>query len=441
MDAVLLARIQFALTIGFHFLFPPTTFALTLLILICESVWMRRGADVYRRLSGFLVRLLGLVFVLGTATGIVMEFSFGNNWAAYSRMVGDIFGAPLAAEALFAFFLESIFLGVLVFGRERVTKRAYFGSALLVFLGAHLSGLWIIAANSWMQTPAGFRLQGGRAVLTDFWQAVFNDSTLIRYLHTVLAGWITGALLVAAIAAWYLLKGRFVSAARPLLKLALLVFALMSVLQLFSGHGHSRQVARTQPVKMAAFEGLWQTRSGAPLAIFGLPDEATQSNHFFVGVDGLLSFMIYGDTKAVITGLDQVARDLWPPVAVSFLTYHAMAAVGMVLIPLGLLGLFLLWRRRLDSSRFYLWLLVLAAPLGYFACETGWLAAEIGRQPWAVYGVLRTSQAVSRAVPAGQIVASLTMFALLYLLLAVITGLALRRIIRRGPAADVPQGY
>ncbi len=441
MDALWLARVQFAFTIGFHFLFPPTTFALTLLILVCETLGRRPGGDVYRRLSAFLVRILGLVFVLGTATGIVMEFSFGNNWAEYARLVGDIFGAPLAAEAVFAFFLESIFLGVLVFGRERVSPRAYWWSALLVFVGSHLSGLWIIAANSWMQTPAGFRMEAGRAVLTDFWQAVFNPSTLVRFLHTVLAGWITGALLVSAIAAWYLLKGRFADEARPLLKLSLLVFAVGAFLQLGSGHGHSVQVARTQPAKMAAFEGLWQTRARAPLALFGIPDPATQSNRLFVGVDGLLSLMIHFDADAVVTGLDRFPAADRPPVAVSFLTYHAMVTVGLLLIGIGLLGLLLLWRRRLFSSRPFLWLLVLAAPLGYVACETGWFAAEVGRQPWAVYGVLRTAQASSAAVPAGQVAASLAMFALLYLLLAVMLGLALRRIIRRGPVANLPQGY
>jgi cytochrome bd ubiquinol oxidase subunit I len=441
MDALLLARIQFALTIGFHFLFPPTTFALTLLILVCETLWVRRGLALYRRLSAFLVRLLGLVFVLGTATGIVMEFSFGNNWAAYSRVVGDIFGAPLAAEAVFAFFLESIFLGVLVFGRERVSKRAYWGSALLVFLGAHLSGLWIIAANSWMQTPAGFRMEAGRAVLTGFWAAVFNPSTLIRFLHTVLAGWITGTLLVAAIAAWYLLKKRFHDEARQLLRLALVIFAVTALLQLFSGHGHSVQVARTQPAKLAAFEALWQTRAGAPLAIAGLPDETRQSTRLYIGIEGMLSFLLYGNVDAVVPGLDRVPADQRPPVAVTFLTYHAMVAAGMLLIGLGLLGLFLMGRRRLETCRLYLWLLVLASPLGYIACETGWMAAEIGRQPWAVYGVLRTAQAASGAVPAGQIVASLVMFALLYTLLGAVAVLAFRRIVRRGPGQETASGY
>ena len=208
MDAVLLSRIQFAFTVGFHFLFPPLTLGLTLIILIFETMHLRRNQELYKKLTDFFVKILGLVFVIGTATGIVMEFSFGTNWSNYSRMVGDIFGAPLAAEGVFAFFLESVFIGILVFGRNRVSKKAYWTSAFLVFFGAHLSGLWIIIANSWMQTPAGFAIEGGRAVLKDFFAAALNHSTIIRYTHTMVAGWITGVFLVAGISAWYLLKKR-----------------------------------------------------------------------------------------------------------------------------------------------------------------------------------------------------------------------------------------
>ena len=218
MDAVLLARIQFGFTAGFHFLFPPTTFGLTFIIMILESLYLKTKEEIYKNISSFLIKILGAVFIMGVATGIVLEFAFGNNWSNYSRMVGDIFGAPLAAEGVFSFFLESVFIGILVFGRNRVSKKAYWLSSFLVFFASHLSGLWIIIANSWMQTPAGFKIEGGRAVLTDFFQAAFNPSTVVRYVHALLAGWITGAVLIAGIAAWYLLKSRHGEQARVLLK-------------------------------------------------------------------------------------------------------------------------------------------------------------------------------------------------------------------------------
>ncbi len=441
MDAVLLARIQFGFTVGFHFLFPPTTLALTMIILILETGYIRKKDEESRRLSAFLIKILALVFVLGTATGIVMEFAFGNNWAEYSKMVGDIFGAPLAAEAIFAFFLESVFLGILVFGRERVSKRMYWVSSLLVFLGAHLSGLWIIIANSWMQTPAGFRMEGGRAVLTDFWAAAFNPSTGVRFLHTILGSWIAGSLLVAAIAAWYLLKGKFREPARRLLAIAMTIFALTALVQLANGHSHSVQVARTQPEKMAAFEALWETREKAPLSLFGIPDPESGKTHFEIGVPGLLSFMIHGDWHTPVQGLNAFPVDEHPPVVVSFASYHVMIALGMLFILYGLWYLFLRFRGGAGSNRWFLRGVLLLTPLGYVALETGWIAAEVGRQPWVVYRVLRTADAVSKTVPAGQILATLIGFVLVYALLMVVFLRILGRIVAKGPGAMEAQGY
>nr|HPJ39969.1 cytochrome ubiquinol oxidase subunit I [Spirochaetota bacterium] len=294
MDAVLLSRIQFGVTAGFHFIFPPLTFGLTLIILIIETLSVKSGEEIYQKISSFLIKILGLVFVMGVATGIVLEFSFGTNWSTYSRMVGDIFGAPLAAEGIFAFFLESVFLGVLIFGRKKVSKRVFWLSAFLVFFASHLSGLWIIVANSWMQTPAGFEkvivdgtLQ--KIKLTDFTAALLNGSTVVRYIHVVFAGWITGSLFAAAIAAWYLIKKRHEDTARHILKVALIVFICSSLLQLGSGHAHSVQVAKTQPEKMAAFEALWNTTTGAPLAIFGIPVESEQKTYLEISIPKMLS--------------------------------------------------------------------------------------------------------------------------------------------------------
>jgi len=441
MDAVLLARIQFGFTVGFHFIFPPITLALTLIILILETLHLKKGDQEARRISAFLIKILALVFVLGTATGIVMEFAFGNNWAEYSKLVGDIFGPPLAAEGIFAFFLESVFLGVLLFGRARVGKRTYWLSSLLVCLGAHLSGLWIIVANSWMQTPAGFRMEGGRAVLTDFWAAVFNPSTGVRYLHTILASWVAGSLLAAGIASWYLLKGRFKEPARRLLRLAVLIAAVSAVILLFNGHTHSVQVARTQPEKMAAYEALWQTRDHAPLSLFGIPDTEARKTHVEIGVPGLLSFLIHGDAAAPVKGLNEFPPDEQPPVLLPFASYHVMISLGMLFILFGGWGIYLRWKGRLGENQWFQRGTLVLAPLAFLALEAGWIAAEVGRQPWAVYRVLRTADAVSRTVPAGQILATLLGFMLVYGLLFWLFLRTLGRIVNKGITEPGAQGY
>lgn len=441
MDAVLLSRIQFGFTVGFHFLFPPTTFGLTLMIVISESLYLKTRSEIYKKLSSFLVKILGLVFVLGTATGIVMEFSFGNNWSEYSRLVGDIFGAPLAAEGVFAFFLESVFLGVLLFGRKKVSEKAYWWSSFFVFFGAHLSGLWIIIANSWMQTPAGFKMVNGKAVLTDFWAAAFNPSTVERYVHTIVAGWITGALLVAGIAAWFLLKKRHDQYARPLLKISLVVFIAMALLQFGTGHFHSVQVAKTQPEKMAAFEALWETQKGAPLVNFGIPSEKDEKTYYLFEFPKMLSFLVYGDFNAEMKGLKDFPKDERPPVFISFASYHIMVLLGIWFAVLALAGIYLLSRKKVFEKRWYLYMLLFSIPLPYLANEFGWIAAELGRQPWAVFHVLKTADAASKVVPAGQILFSLIMFALVYMLLFYVFIKVLKKIIKKGPESTPAQGY
>jgi cytochrome bd ubiquinol oxidase subunit I len=433
MDAVLLARIQFGLTAGFHFLFPPTTLGLSFVVLILETLYLRTKNAVYKDLSVYLVKVLGVVFVMGVATGITLEFAFGNNWAAYSRAVGDIFGAPLAAEAVFSFFLESVFLGILVFGRGRVKPKTYRLAAFLVFFGAHLSGLWIIIANSWMQTPAGFRMEGGRAVLENVFQAAFNPSTVVRYVHVILGGWLTGALVAMAVAAWLMLKGRAADKAARLMKPALVLFAASAVLQLGSGHAHSIQVTRTQPEKMAAFEALWRTEDGAPFTVFGIPDAKSERTRLAVRVPKMLSLLVHFDPDGRVLGLDEFPKDERPPVFLPFATYHVMILFGLLFIAMGAWGIWLLARKKLGRSRGYLKLLLFAVPLPYLANEGGWIAAEVGRQPWAVYKVLRTSEAVSASVPAGNILFSLILFAGIYALIGAAGLGIILRTVRRGP--------
>jgi cytochrome d ubiquinol oxidase subunit I len=457
---VLLARIQFAMTVGFHFLFPPMTLGIALIVLILETLHVR-AADptdqkVYRTISSFFVKILGLIFAVGVATGITMEFAFGTNWAQYSKMVGDIFGAPLAAEAVFSFFLESAFMGVLVFGRNRVSKRAYWMAAFLVCFGAHLSGLWILIANSWMQTPAGFEIRDGVARLTDFFAAALNFSTRQRFTHTILGGWITGGFLAAGICAWYLLKGLYRDYAKAGLRVALGLLVAAGLLQVVSGHGHSVQVALTQPAKMAAYEGLWDTCTGAPLSLFGYPDASQPSGIRTIGFPGLLSFLIGGSLSTTVRGLSEFqpledfersiaasgnanpvvfnpGPEVRPPVMIPFFAYHTMIMLGGLFAVLALAGIWLWARGRLFETRWYLWTLLLAIPLPHIANQAGWMAAEVGRQPWAVYRVLATSHAASVVVSSGQIVFSLIGFGLLYTVLFVLFITLLLKIIHKGP--------
>ncbi|PKL40688.1 MAG: cytochrome ubiquinol oxidase subunit I [Spirochaetae bacterium HGW-Spirochaetae-1] len=438
MDAVLLSRIQFGFVAGFHFLFPPLTFGLTFIIFLLESFHLKNGNNQYEKISSFLVKILALVFTMGVATGIVLEFSFGTNWSEYSRMVGDIFGAPLAAEGVFSFFLESVFLAVLVFGKKKVTQKVYWLSAFLVFFAAHLSGFWIIIANSWMQTPAGFKFEGGRAVLTSFFDAAFNPSTIIRYVHVVAAAWLTGSLFVAGISAWYLVKDKYREHFQPLLKLSLIIFIAMALLQFATGHMHAVQVARTQPEKMASFEALWKTQKGAPMSLIGIPDEDVGKTYLEIKIPKLLSLLIHFNSDAEVKGLNEFREDERPPVFITYMTYHFMIGLGSLFAAIAMIGALLMATGRLYSMKWFLWTLVITSPLPLLANEFGWMAAEIGRQPWAVYKILRTADAASVVVPAWQILFSLALFGIIYLLLFLVFLKIFFDLIKKGPE-DITQ--
>jgi cytochrome bd ubiquinol oxidase subunit I len=433
MNALTLARAQFALTVMVHYLYPVLTMGLGVVLVIVASLRLRRPDEVYDRMLRFWTRIFGVVFAGGVATGVVMEFEFGTNWAGYSRFVGDIFGAPLAAEALIAFFLESSFLGILLFGGRRVSRRAHFIATLMVALGATLSAFWIVAANSWQQTPAGFHIVHGRAELTDFWAAVFNPSTVLRFLHAVLGSWVTAAVFVGSLSAYYLLRGRHQEFARRSLRLAL-VFGLVAVAaEVVVGDAHTRQVARTQPEKFAAIEVLHHTQEGAPLAVVGQPLPE-------VLLPKLLSFMTYFDFNARVTGLDAFAPEDRPPVTATAMSFHAMLWLGLSLaVVLGLGGL-LWWRGRLFESRRYLKLLCYCLPIPFVVNEVGWVTAEVGRQPWIVYRLLRTEDAFSRTVPAAQVAVSLLMFVVVYIGLLGLTLHLVRKKVLEGPGGGVEEG-
>ncbi len=433
MDAVFLSRIQFALAAGFHFIFPPLTLGMGLLILINETLYIKTDKEIYKNISKFLVKIFALIFAIGVSTGIVLEFSFGTNWSNYSRIVGDIFGAPLAAEGILAFFLESVFIGVLLFGRDRVSKKMYWLSAFLVFFGSHLSGLWIIIANSWMQTPAGFIIEGGRAVLTDFFAAAVNYSTMQRFLHTIVGGWQSGALFLAGISSWYIIKKRDLDYARPMLKISLTLFIITSFLQFGTGHLHAVQVGKTQPVKMAAMEGLWDSKNGAPLSVAGFPVESEKKTYFEIGIPKLLSIMIYNDPDAKVQGLNEFPSELYPPIFIVFQIYHMMIGLGSLFALISFIGLFLIYKKKLFETGWYLRVLLFTIPLPVIACELGWMTAEIGRQPWAVYNVLKTADAASVVVPAWQILLTIIMFTTIYTMLFILFIKFLTNMIKKGP--------
>ena len=435
MSALLLARLQFAFTICFHFLFPAMTLGTTLIILISETLYLIKKDETYKKITDFLVKLLGLIFVVGAATGIVMEFSFGTNWSGYSRAVGDIFGPILAAEGVIAFFLESVFIGVLLYARGRVSPKVYWLSALLVFIGGNLSAFWIVVANSWMQTPAGYTInEAGKIVLVNFNAAVFNPSTIVRYHHTIIASWITSAVMVAGIAGYYVRKGLHGETARTMLKIGIILFAITPLLQLATGHVHAIEVINMQPEKAAAMEGHFDTTRGAPIYALGYVDEQNRKTYGIYIPKGL-SFLYNFDWNSEIKGLNDYPKENWPPVNFTFQVYHIMVGAGALMIALGLLGAYLLWKGKLYENKLYLFILPFLIPLPHIAHETGWIAAEIGRQPWIIYRLMKTSDAASVVVSSGEITFSLMMFFLIYFLLAVMFVKLFIKIVQNGPAA------
>jgi cytochrome d ubiquinol oxidase subunit I len=437
MNAVLLSRVQFAMTVGFHFLFPPISIGLAWLLVLIEGLAWWRDDPIYLRMGKFFAKVLGLTFAIGVATGIVMEFQFGTNWARYSKFVGDVFGAPLAAEGVFAFFLESGFLGLYLFGRGRVSRGVHFLAIVLVAVGAAISAFWILVANSWQQTPAGFVVQHGRAELTDFAAAVFNPSTLVRFLHTLTAAIVCGAFLLAGIAAYWLRRDAADRLARRALGLALAVGLIASVLVVFPfGHLHARQVARTQPEKFAAIEGLYSSRHAAPLVLFAYPVTPPPELKAKVEISGLLSWMAFGDVHAKVQGLDEFPPDQVPPLWLTFVSFHNMVVLGMYFIALTALGTWQAWRGKLWTQRRLLMLLTLSIPLPLAACQLGWMAAEVGRQPWIVYHLLRTADAVSVTVPAAQVLISIVLMGLVSAILGVLYLYLLVQKVRHGPEPE-----
>ena len=435
---LILARVQFALTIMFHYLFPPLTIGLGLLMVVVEGLYLRTRNPVYLTIARFWTRLFAVNFAMGVATGIVMEFEFGTNWATYSRYVGDVFGSALASEGIFAFFLESGFLGVVVFGWDKVSARFHYFATCMVALGGAFSSVWIVIANSFMQTPAGYHIVGeglrARAEITSFWEMVFNPSAMDRLLHVWLGAIILGAFFALSIASFYVLRGRHGDVARKMVKISLIFATCSSTAMLLSGDSNARMVSRLQPAKLAAMEAHFTTGEGpSGLYLFGLPDEETQTVRYGLELPGLLTLLVHRDLSTPVQGLDSVPRDQHPPVFWVFQAYHVMIGLGTLFLLISWGGLFFWWRSTLFEQRWLLRVYVVSVLGAYAANECGWVSAELGRQPWIVYGLLRTSDALSKAVTANQVAASIAMFAIVYLLLFVVWVYVMNDKIQHGP--------
>jgi len=420
METEILARVQFALTIAFHYIYPPLSIGLGLLMVVFKGIYLRTGKKEYDTLARFWTRIFSLTFGLGVATGIVMEFEFGTNWATYSRYVGDIFGSALAAEGVFAFALESTCLGIVLFGWNKVKPIWHFLATLGVFLGSMCSAIWIVIANSWQQTPAGYVVAGeglqAKAVITDFWAMVFNPSSVDRIWHVWQGAFLAGIFLVLSVHAWYLLKGRHVEISKKAFRVTLIIATVVCLLQLVSGHSSADGVAQNQPEKLAAMEGHFQT-GPANLYLFGWVDKQNEVTHG-VKIPNGLSYMIHYDTAAPVTGLDQYPVEDRPgQVNAVFQFYHIMVAIGMFLIALTLYASFLLWRGKLYDKRWLLHIFVWSVLLPQIGNQVGWFAAEMGRQPWIVYKLLRTSDALSKSVTANQILFAIILFTVVYIIL------------------------
>ena len=516
MSVELLSRIQFALTASFHFLFPPMTIGLSLMLVVMQALRVRSGNPLYLQLARFWTRIFGLIFAIGVATGIPLEFEFGMNWAHYARFVGDIFGSPLAIEGIYAFFLESGFLALLLFGWDKVGPRTHLFATCMVSLGAHFSAIWILVANSWMQTPAGHHLARRmkvlasgetfpmsadlgaaaftvqevplptgyvvrpedlhhvRAVIDDFGAAILNPSALDRLAHTILACWITGSFLVVAVGAFWLLRGRHLESARASLKIGLAGATIACLLQMVSADSTARGVARNQPTKLAAIEGVATTRSEAPMGVAGVVRWKRDATGAITGIEddairvpGLLSILVSGDfldpvaaSKTVVPGLADLPSDAflrsrhpdasdaelarlrpsyWPNVPVVFQTYHLMIAIGVSLLGVALLGCLFwrtgrLWDTQSGITRAFLGVLVTTPVLAHIATQAGWFTAEMGRQPWIVYEVLQTRDAVSAVVRSSQVLFSIGLFLSIYALLGALFLSLFVRLVRQGPA-------
>jgi cytochrome bd ubiquinol oxidase subunit I len=429
-------RIHFGFTIVFHYLFPQLTMGLALLIVVLKTVAIRTKNPLYQDAAGFWGKIFAVNFVVGVVTGIPMEFQFGTNWSSFARVTGGVIGQPLAMEGVFSFFLESSFLGLFLFAEKRLSAWAHWGAAFMVFLGSWLSGYFIIVTNAWMQHPVAYNiLPNGMFEINSFFGLLLNPWAILQYAHNMCATVVTASFVMAAVGAFYLLEGKFVDYAQIFLRTASIAGFIACILMVFpTGDMQGKYAAKHQPVTVAGMEGLFHSEKGAGMVIMGQPNEITQTIDNPLVVNDVLSFLIYGTTKAEVQGLDSFPRDQWPqPLPLLFYAYHIMVGLGTYFSAVMGLAVFMLWRKKLFTSPWILWPLMLSFPLPYIATTAGWMTAEIGRQPWVVYGLMRTSAGYSQNVSASNTLFSLLGFMGLYTVLGILFIALIYREIQHGP--------
>ncbi len=432
MDVLLLSRLQFAVATLFHFLFVPLTLGLSILVAIMETIYVRTGNEEYKRMAKFWGKIFLVNFVVGIVTGITLEFQFGTNWAGYSKYVGDIFGSLLAIEATLAFFLESTFVALWFFGWNRLSPKVHALCIWLVAFASNLSAYWILVANSWMQHPVGYALRGGRAELTDFWGVITQPFAILTYLHVTFAGYILAGFFVAGVSAYHLLRKTHMEFFRKSFRIALIFALIFSVGEVVVGDIHGKLMATAQPTKLAAVESVWETGKGVPFSMLLIPDAANERNLVeAIRIPKFMSWLVYGDWNAEVRGLKHWPKEDRPPVTLVFWSFRLMVGLGFLFPLLTIVGWFK--RNSLESSPGFLKVMMYAIPLPYIAAELGWIVTEVGRQPWIVYNVLRTSQAVSN-VATSQVAVSLIAFIVLYSLLGLAAFVLMIRIARKGPS-------
>jgi cytochrome bd ubiquinol oxidase subunit I len=442
MDVVLLHRIHFAFTVTFHYLFPQLTMGLALLIVVLKTIGLTKSDERYNQASRFWAKIFAINFVLGVVTGIPMEFQFGTNWSEFARRTGGVIGQPLAMEGVFSFFLESTFLGLFLFGEKRLSKWAHWGSAFMVFVGSWISGFFIIVTDAWMQHPVAYQLlPNGSFELTSFWGLLLNPWAWLQYAHNMCGSVVTSAFVMAAVGAFYLLDKRNTEFGKLFLKIGVIAGLLSCIAMIFpTGDLHGRYVAKYQPATIAGMEGLFHTQTNAPVVLLGQPNFEEQRIDNPIVANNVLSFLLYGTTAAEVKGLDQFPRDQWPTtLPLLYYSYHIMAGLGTYFVLLMVVAALLLWRGKLYSTSWILWPILLSFPLPYIANTAGWMTAEIGRQPWLVYGLMRTAIGYSKYVSAGNSLFTLLGFLGMYSLLSVLWIVLVYRIIETGPEAPSKQ--
>ncbi|MAF96722.1 MAG: cytochrome ubiquinol oxidase subunit I [Rhodospirillaceae bacterium] len=436
LDPLLLSRVQFAFVVTFHIIFPSFTIGLASYLAVLEAAWLKTGDEDFKALYHFWTKVFAVSFGMGVVSGIVMSYQFGTNWSRFSDIAGNILGPLLNYEVLTAFFLEAGFLGIMLFGWGRVSRRVHFFATLMVAFGTLLSVFWIIAANSWMHTPAGYEIRDGIFIPVDWVQVIFNPSFPYRFVHMVFAAFLTTSFVVCGVAAWDLVEGRFIRRAKIMLGMGIGTITVLAPLQIVAGDLHGINVLEHQPAKIAAMEGHWETKRGAPFVVFAIPDSEAETNHLEVAIPKLGSFILTRSFDGEVKGLKEWAKEDRPPVFIVFWAFRVMIGIGSLMVVVGVVGAYLAWRRRLFDTRWFLQLCRLASPAGFIAIIAGWFTAEVGRQPYVVYGLVRTADAVS-PVTGGSVATSLLLFFLTYVVIFTAAIYYLLGLLRKGPV-DAP---